>query len=86
MFLSEVGRADQAWPQAGIASPGSSVVDGMIQAHKLPVLMTPSTWARLRLPRSRRRFVGLGTTRRLPPPASWLRRPWGSGSPGPSAA
>jgi hypothetical protein len=46
MFLSEVGRADQAWPQAGIASPGSSVVDGMIQAHKLPVLMTPSTWAR----------------------------------------
>jgi hypothetical protein len=40
----------------------------------------------LRLPRSRRRFVGLGTTRRLPPPASWLRRPWGSGSPGPSAA
>ena len=40
----------------------------------------------LRLPRSRGRFVDLGATRRLLRFACWLRRPWASGIPGPSAA
>ena len=40
----------------------------------------------VRLPRSSGRFVDLGATCRLLLFACWLRRPWASGIPGPSAA
>ena len=48
--------------------------------------LTPPQLDMLRLPRSRGRFVDLDATCRLLLFARLLRRPWGSGSPGPNAA